>query len=372
MPDILFSGDFAPLVQKEGISNVRFDGIQTILDSCALHISNLECPVTVSEKPIVKTGPCLKVGQSNMALLKRAKIDIACLANNHIFDYGEDGVRDTISFCKENAIDTIGIVNSPENRPHWIIKEVGNKKLAFVNYCEHEFSVRKDGLLGAKGFDPMDAFAEISLLKKDADYVIVIYHGGNEYYNLPGPHQKKEFRFLADLGADFVIGHHSHVVSGYELYKGKLLVYGLGNFFFPYEGEGPEWNIGLVLKLSLNENYSFDLIPIIQCVYPDLSINIAEGKQKDEILRLVESLSHDIQNDIILQRKWCDFVDGYPESFVNLFIIPSAFDKILLKILGKHMKTKLERRSLLLKNIIQCSSLNKVLTEKLGKFYHGN
>ena len=90
--------------------------------------------------------------------------------------------------------------------------------------------------MGASGYDPVNAYYEaIQALRPKVDWLIVLYHGGNEYYSLPRPGLKKDFHYLADLGADLVVGHHTHVISGYEIYNGKPLIYSLGNFFFPYK-----------------------------------------------------------------------------------------------------------------------------------------
>ena len=82
-------------------------------------------------------------------------------------------------------------------------------------------------------------------MRAQVEKVVVIYHGGNEYYPLPRPELKKTFHFLADIGADAVVGHHTHVFSGYEMYNGIPLVYSLGNFFFPLEGEPEESRYGV-------------------------------------------------------------------------------------------------------------------------------
>ena len=102
-------------------------------------------------------------------------------------------------------------------------------------------------MLGASGYDPVKAYYDINNLKALSDYVIVIYHGGNEYYPLPRPGLKNTFHYLADLGADVVIGHHRHVYSGYEIHNTTPLIYSLGNFWFPFENEPEESNFGVLM-----------------------------------------------------------------------------------------------------------------------------
>jgi poly-gamma-glutamate capsule biosynthesis protein CapA/YwtB (metallophosphatase superfamily) len=64
-------------------------------------------------------------------LLQQADVSIACLANNHIFDFGEKGITDTLNTCQENGIDTLGVVNRPDGRNHWLIKEIKGKRFGF-------------------------------------------------------------------------------------------------------------------------------------------------------------------------------------------------------------------------------------------------
>ena len=72
--------------------------------------------------------------------------------------------------------------------------------------------------IGANPIDIIDNAAQIKKAKKECDFVIVIAHGGHEYYNLPSPRMQKLYRFFAENGADIVIGHHTHCVSGHAIH----------------------------------------------------------------------------------------------------------------------------------------------------------
>ena len=113
----------------------------------------------------------------------------------------------------------------------------------------------------------MNLYYDIRALKKKTDKVIVIIHGGREHYNLPTPRMNREYHLIADYGADVIVNHHQHCYSGYEIYDGKPIFYGLGNFFFDRAGKrNDKWNQGLLLKLDINKSCcNFDLIPYEQC-----------------------------------------------------------------------------------------------------------
>lgn len=366
MISLIFSGDFAPLIDSSTIRENQFEELNDTFVGADCHITNLECPLTFSEKKIEKTGPSLKAHPDAIRLLKHARVDVACLANNHIFDYGETGFQETITTCEQNSIATLGIVNRPDAKTSWLIKEIKGKKIGFLNYCEHEFSVREDGEFGANGYDPIRCFYEISTLRPQVDYLIVIYHGGNEYYPLPRPGLKKTFHYLADLGADAVIGHHTHVISGYEMYKGKPLVYCLGNFFFPYENEPEEWHIGMLCKLCIKENIKVEFIPFQQCKSGN-SINLFPEKPGNSILNKVELLSAVIKDDAVLNKKWQDYVEVRANGCLKQIPGMCFWAKVLLK-LGVPLSFVLPHsKTISIFNVLRCRSHFDVIIKSLKK-----
>lgn len=364
MINIIFTGDFAPLLPDRDLICSNFNGITGIINSADLHVTNLESCLTYSQKAIDKSGPAVKSDPGSVSLLNQAKVTLACLANNHIFDYGEKGVVDTLEVLKKSNIESVGIVNRTDGRETSIVIEVNNKKIGFLNYCEHEFSVREKGLLGASGYDPVNAYYDIRVLRLKVDWLIVIYHGGNEYYPLPRPELKRDFHYLADLGADLVVGHHTHVFSGYEVYNGKPLVYSLGNFFFPYEGEPESWNEGVLLNCIINESIHFELIPIYQCK-DGLEVILMDGEKKESALRKIKDLSSIIADDSKLEEAWRIYVQNTEEGLTRKILYPTKVDKLLLKIpiLKKHVSDKRRLRSLI--NILRCTSLEQLLIDGL-------
>jgi poly-gamma-glutamate synthesis protein (capsule biosynthesis protein) len=364
MISIIISGDFAPLLNPGQVRDDHFNSLNDILSSACLHVTNLECPVSEASGAIRKTGPVIKAYPEAIKLLKQAKVSVACLANNHIFDFGERGILDTLDTCRRNNIETIGITSRPDRENHWIIKEVEGKRIGLLNYCEHEFSVRDKGLIGARGYDPVDAYMDISELKKTVDFVIVIYHGGNEYYNLPNPDLKKDFHFLADIGADAVIGHHTHVYSGYEVYQGKLLIYSIGNFFFPSPAEPPGWYNGIIVKLTLDRKTGFQLIPVKQGA-DDFSVTLVEDEEKERAIHEIDLLSGIVKNDYELREHWNEYVDKNGRGLSDFVLISGRLQRFLFKtkILRKLSGNK---RSLAIANIIRCRSLRLIVEKKLS------
>jgi hypothetical protein len=363
---LIFSGDFAPPLDSKDIDRNHFEELQLLLSDVNCHITNLECPLTNYTHSIEKTGPSLRSVSEKIELLQQANVSISCLANNHIYDFGEKGITDTLNTCQENGIDTLGVVNRPDGRNHWLIKEIKGKRFGFLNYCEHEFSVREPSLLGACGFSPIDAYYDICKLKPRVDYLIVIYHGGNEYYPLPNPEMKKNFYYLADLGADAVIGHHTHVYSGYEVYNGKPLVYSLGNFFFPYPGEPEEWHYGLLCELNVGSEITIDLHPIVQCK-DKLETKPAEYPVKQKILNDISELSEVIRNDEKLIKYWENYCEDKRMGYLKQFPCFSLPLRVAVK-LGVSMRYILpEKRLRGYENLLRCQAHYEILKYAMKK-----
>src|SRR5690606_39051508 len=119
---------------------------------------------------------------------------------------------------------------------------------------------------GANGMDLIDDVKAIREAKTKSNFLFVIVHGGNEHYNYPSPRMVKQYRFYAENGADAVIGHHTHCVSGYERHNNVPIFYSLGNFLFTKANRQDGWYSGIVLKLIISEdqNINFEIIPVSQ------------------------------------------------------------------------------------------------------------
>lgn len=366
MIQLLFSGDFAPIIPAEKISANHFSELATLLATGDLLITNLEAPLTNSQIPIKKTGPSIKADPHSISLLKKAGVDIACLANNHIFDYGEQGIEDTIAFCSKNNINTCGIVSGKDKKDHWLIKTVRDKKIGFLNYCEHEFSVREKGLTGACGYDPVDAYYDILKLKPRVDYLIVIYHGGNEYHPLPRPELKKNFHYLADVGADAVVGHHTHVFSGYEMYNGIPLIYSLGNFFFPLEGEPEESRYGMICNLAFGKETEVSFKPLY--LNPDTSnVEVLQGNTLAAMMQKLDSLSDIIKDDSSLGNEWGKYVSGRSDEYFKVITGVGLVGRLLHKSGIKLSSLVPIEKATHLLNLIRCQSHKDIVIESLKK-----
>ena len=236
---LLICGDFVPTkLNVEDCVNLNNEKLfgKELLNIFAKHertIINLECPYTQSNIKNNKSGINLKAPIDAFRILKTFKNPLLCLANNHIYDYGYDGLKSTIDLINKNNYEYIGAGFS-KNEIEKIYKE---ENFAVLNFCEHEFSYDANKNCGANEFNEGIPYLKIQEAKKNSSLVIVIYHGGIEL----SPFQSKNFvtrcQNMIDFGADFVFCQHSHCVGPIQQYKNGYIFYGQGNFFFRCEND---------------------------------------------------------------------------------------------------------------------------------------
>lgn len=268
---ILVAGDFCPIkrvkpIVENGDYHSIFCELESIIKSADYSIVNYECPAVLGDyPPIKKCGPNLSSSPKGIEAIKYAGFDIATLANNHILDFGDQGLMDTVNLCSQYNIDTVGVGKNLEDASKILYKRKDGETLAIINCCEHEFSIAGDDTAGANPLDPIQQYYKIKEAKQSADYVLVIVHGGHEMYQLPSLRMVDTYRFFIEGGADAVINHHQHCFSGYEFYKGKPIVYGLGNFCFDSSYRNSIWNEGYLAAIDFQvENIYIKIIPYIQ------------------------------------------------------------------------------------------------------------
>lgn len=283
---VLIAGDFCPQYRvAELFDNGSYDSVlgavKPYTEQADYSIVNFECPVTLGiegETPIVKIGPSLCCSRKGVDAIKWAGFDCVTLANNHFYDYGENGVKQTVSACIDEGIDIVGGGINIERASAVLYKNIEGKTLAIINCCEHEFSIATDTKGGSNPLNPVQQYYAIQGARKKANYVLVIVHGGHEMFQLPSLRMQETYRFFVDAGADAVVNHHQHCYSGYEVYQGKPIIYGLGNFCFDEKGStGGIWNEGYLLILSFDESCSFKIIPYNQCDKEPSVVLLPEG-----------------------------------------------------------------------------------------------
>ncbi|MDU2077138.1 MAG: CapA family protein, partial [Veillonella sp.] len=154
------------------------------------------------------------------------------LANNHSLDQGVEGLTTTLNLLKQHKIAHAGAGANLKEAKKPFIFEKDDIRIGFYLCTENEFTMATCHTMGANPFDVLDSFDEVKVLKAQCDYVIVLYHGGKEFYRYPSPMLQRYCRKFVDSGANLVICQHNHCVGSREDYQGGTIIYGQGNFIF--------------------------------------------------------------------------------------------------------------------------------------------
>lgn len=376
--EILIAGDFhgggkqsrvRSFIEQEDYKSL-FEQVKQITDCVDYSIVNFESPIVNGDaEPIKKTGPNLQSIDKAMDAVVYAGFNCVTLANNHFFDYGEKGVNDTIAVCREKCVDFVGGGKNLEQARKILYKEIKGKKIAFVNFCENEWSIATDITGGSAPLDVVNNYYDISEAKKQSDYVIVIVHGGKEHYQLPTPRMQKDYRFFVDAGADVVINHHQHCYSGYEQYNDKYIFYGLGNFCFESTLRNSIWNEGYMLKLKFEDIISFELIPYVQCD-DKAGVFLMQGDKGKKFFDNIDALNLIISDKLKLENHYANVVNkdknmlNYLEPYNNRYL----FSLRIRGLLPSFLNAKKKR---LILNLFRCETHRDVLFRLLNNSKNG-
>ena len=372
MTRIIIAGDLCPkervaqLFEEEQYESVLSE-IRNAIQEADYAIVNLEAPI-VSGKgtPIKKAGPNLKCGNKVIGAIKYAGFRCVTLANNHLCDYGEEGVVNTFNELGNNCISYVGAGENASDASRILYKTINGELFAFINCCEHEFSIATEATAGCNPLDVINQYHSIREAKKKANHVIVIVHGGIEMYQLPTPRMQKTYRFFIEVGADAVVNHHQHCFSGYEYYRGKPIVYGLGNFCFDWKGKNNSiWNDGYLLELLFEDaKIKISLIPYKQCdEIPSVSVTTIDKEGFDLKIKKLNSIISD-EGELI--KEYSKLLNG---TWKNYDLINPYSNRILRKLYKNGLLPSLmpKKKYLSILNNIRCESHNDRLLFTLLK-----
>ena len=254
-----------------------FSNIASLLSKGDITYTNLESPL-LSTCPVTVEGMIFCGSTKHIEGLKSAGIDVVSFANNHIGNYGVKGIEETKALLEKNGI----LVNGIEGAVYTQIKGV---KLAFLSYNE----------IGAK--EPMVSWLDETVMKqeiieakKQADMVFVGMSWGIEYTDHPTDTQREIAKIAIDAGADMILGNHPHWVQGIEFYKGKLIMYALGNTIFDqmWSEETKKGMIGIA---------TFDGVKLIDMTFHPTYIvdygqsTLMTGTKKEEMIEYMKRVS---------------------------------------------------------------------------------
>ncbi|MCX6763901.1 MAG: CapA family protein [Candidatus Moranbacteria bacterium] len=249
--DIMLDRYIRQIAEKKGYDFI-LEKVSDFLKSSDLAIANLEGPVTSSPSRSINTQLGEKANYyftfnfQSLSVLKENNIRLVNIGNNHISNFGAEGIAETKNYLNVNGIEFFGDTTDENNC--YIIKEIKSIKIGLVSHNQFFGGQEKS----------IECLAKIKLLKPD--FIVVYAHWGKEYEKEPLESVRNLAREFIDNGADLVIGSHPHIVQWEEEYKNKKIFYSLGNFVFD-QYFNPETRLGLAVKVIFNpENKTLDFM----------------------------------------------------------------------------------------------------------------
>jgi poly-gamma-glutamate synthesis protein (capsule biosynthesis protein) len=358
---ILFFSDLVPtennyhLFKGDSFATIFSDELFSLMKETSLNVINLECPLYDGEQRIDKCGPTLVAPRECINALSSIPHPLFLLANNHIFDCGEEGLTSTISSLDEKRIPHIGAGRdrAEASKPYHFGDDV------ILNICEHEFSVSETGAT-ANAFIEHEIYSAISSFKNEGKKVIVIYHGGREYYPYPTPRLYERCHKMIDCGAALVLVEHIHIVGEMERYHQGTIVYGLGNFVFNLDVKGDSWKRGIAVEYD-DVTAETLIIPTIQ---DHEIVRLAKGAELKEIIDGFNARSEQIKDSSLIIANY----QKERESALIKFLcklggysrLRMGIEVVIFK--GFFVKRRYSKKKLLcILNILECESHNEIL-----------
>lgn len=293
-----------------------YGDILPLLRKSDLNIINVETTLGSSGAAIPKAGPNFRADESTVRSLTAVPFHVACMANNHIMDYGPDSLRRTLDVLMEAGLRTVGAGMTGEEAAQPLFLTIGDMSAAVINCGEGEACCSIDNGPGAYGFNPSALTWQIGELKRQVDHVIVIFHGGREYAPLPPEYVVNGLREAAGAGASAVIAHHPHVPQGIEIHEGVPIVYSQGNFVFWQEDDAFYKHTGYLVHLDMNKERIAKL-EISPYVIERNGLSLMHGQLRAGFLQSLRTVSELLADPGSVRDVWNAFVDVVGLSGMN-------------------------------------------------------
>ena len=247
MGDIMLADGPGRLIASGGNP---FQPFAARLADADVRVANLECVIAEGGKALDKPWT-FRASPAVLPLLK-SHVDAVSLANNHAGDYGKDAFAEMITRLRQANLPYFGGGMDLREAHKPLIIERKGLKIALLGYDEFFPRVFEAGekLPGVAWSEDEQVVYDIQQARKQADVVIPYMHWGQEHEPTANDRQRELARLMIDAGADAVVGTHPHIVQDTETYRGKPIIYSLGNFVF--DGfSSIENNIGWVLWMDV-------------------------------------------------------------------------------------------------------------------------
>ncbi len=200
-------------------------------------------------------------------------------------------------------------------------------------------------------------------IRKKVDLLFVVMHWGKEMYQYPTPKQQNLAKYIIDLGADGIIGHHSHVMGAYEIYKGKPIIYSLGNFYFQENNPNKDWFKGVLCKINISD-LSINLFPYEQNkkklkVYPHIKLQESTG----------ENCLVEVNNETVT-KEWDKLLGNNLLVNISRLASENRIRKFFIQRALSTISKKEKKKLFVMRNKFRCRTHREYTESLINKFFH--
>lgn len=298
--DINFNETSKPIArydrEKKGILGGLSSELVEEMNAADIMMLNNEFAYSTRGTRIKEKSYTFRADPSRVDILHEMGVDIVSLANNHALDYGQDALLDTFTTLDAAEIDYIGAGEDRDRAKAPVYYTIKDKTIAYVAASRVIYAMdwyatdTRPGMVGT--YDPTQFLETIQEAAANSDYVVAYVHWGVEYNNYPVDYQKTMAKQYIDAGADIVVGCHPHVMQGIEIYKGKIIAYSLGNFWF----NNATRESGLLkIFIDSKDQMKAQLLPVM--AKETYSYLLEEERDRKAYYDFLEEISFDVSFD---------------------------------------------------------------------------
>jgi len=276
-----------------------------LLRSTELNLINLEAALTRSVHAVPKVFN-YKADPKKVQSLAEGSVQVANLANNHVLDFGEEGLLETLATLKHAHIAYVGAGKDDKEARAPVILERKGIKIGIIGCTDNEPSWKagsnKPGTFYLEVGDLVSIRDPIVLLRKQVDLLILTIHWGPNMVERPTPEFRKFAHELIDLGVDILHGHSAHIFQGVEAYKGKCILYDTGDFVDDYYIDPflrNDRSFFFIIEADKKRLVSLRMIPTLISNY---QVNRAQGGEGEETLARMKTLSREFGTSLDLEQ----------------------------------------------------------------------
>jgi poly-gamma-glutamate synthesis protein (capsule biosynthesis protein) len=331
---------------KRGSDGYPFELVAPILQNSDIAFCNLEAPLTteskkaiwdytkILDKPVIIDGKAYgssiycRADPIAAERLYHAGFNVLSLANNHIMDYGEEGLNETLETLIHYNIRPIGAGKDLSEARQPAVFRINGVNVGVLAYCDTYIAGKKRAGVAPTKYIKQD----ILNLKKAADFIIVSIHQGMDILDCPLKSEIERMHQIIDWGANIILRHHPHVVQGVEEYKDGIILYSLGNFVFDYTID-PLWKdldkakYAIIFRCDFTKNkiINYDIMPVsMNNLYQP---NVLQGSEKERYDAYVREISSSIPDYDDHTRDFTERKDLKIKVILGYHVIMSSLKK---------------------------------------------